>query len=185
MKKLKGLFDIEKEYLKTYEKKAQQVLDLEDKYSKLKKADFPKETEKLKKKLKKGTLDDIAIEAFALVRAASKKSLKMTPFKVQVMGAFALLDKNIAEMKTGEGKTLMATMAAYTLALNGKGVHIVTVNDYLAKRDAKEMGVLYSYLGLSTGFTCREHTKEEKRENYAMDITYVTNNEIGFDYLRD
>ncbi|MFV0246777.1 MAG: preprotein translocase subunit SecA, partial [Mycoplasmatales bacterium] len=83
------------------------------------------------------------------------------------------------------GKTLMATMAAYTLALNGKGVHIVTVNDYLAKRDAKEMGVLYSYLGLSTGFTCREHTKEEKRENYAMDITYVTNNEIGFDYLRD
>src|SRR5699024_3405745 len=131
------------------------------------------------------TLDDLMVEAYAVVREASKRVLNMRPFKVQLVGAIALHEGNIAEMKTGEGKTLASTMPAYLNAISGKGVHIVTVNDYLASRDAEEMGVLYEFLGLTVGLNGNGLSKEEKKEAYDCDITYGTNNEYGFDYLRD
>ena len=125
------------------------------------------------------------VEAFATVREAATRVLGMTPFKVQLMGAIAMHGGNIAEMKTGEGKTLTATLTAYLNALPGEGVHIVTVNEYLAKRDAEWMGALFKWLGLTVGLNLRAMSSEEKREAYAADITYSTNNELGFDYLRD
>ena len=143
-------------------------------------------TDKLKGDLKDGkTLDDILPEAFALVREACDRVLGKRPFRVQIMGGILLHQGRIAEMKTGEGKTLVATLPAYLNALSGKGVHIVTVNDYLARRDSDEMGRVYSFLGLTTGLIVHGQTGNEKREAYNADITYATNNELGFDYLRD
>ncbi|MBQ8689273.1 MAG: preprotein translocase subunit SecA [Clostridia bacterium] len=143
-------------------------------------------TDVLKARLQGGeTLDDILPEAFALVREADWRVLGKRPFRVQLMGGILLHQGRIAEMKTGEGKTLVATLPAYLNALSGKGVHIVTVNDYLATRDSEEMGRVYGYLGLSTGLIVRDQTPDEKRAAYGADITYATNNELGFDYLRD
>ena len=143
-------------------------------------------TNKLKGDLASGkTLDDILPEAFALVREADERVLGKRPFKVQLIGGILLHQGRIAEMKTGEGKTLVATLPAYLNALSGKGVHIVTVNDYLAKRDSDEMGRVYGFLGLTTGLIVHGQKGNEKREAYAADITYCTNNELGFDYLRD
>ena len=143
-------------------------------------------TDKLKADLANGkTLDDILPEAFALVREADERVLGKRPFRVQIIGGILLHQGRIAEMKTGEGKTLVATLPAYLNALSGKGVHIVTVNDYLAKRDSDEMGRVYGFLGLKTGLIVHGQKGNEKREAYAADITYCTNNELGFDYLRD
>ncbi len=143
-------------------------------------------TDKLKNDLANGkTLDDILPEAFALVREADERVLGKRPFRVQIIGGILLHQGRIAEMKTGEGKTLVATLPAYLNALSGKGVHIVTVNDYLAKRDSDEMGRVYGFLGLKTGLIVHGQKSNEKREAYAADITYATNNELGFDYLRD
>ena len=143
-------------------------------------------TDKLKGDLANGkTLDDILPEAFALVREADDRVLGKRPFRVQLMGGILLHQGRIAEMKTGEGKTLVATLPAYLNALSGKGVHIVTVNDYLAQRDSDEMGRVYGFLGLTTGLIVHGQSGKEKREAYAADITYATNNELGFDYLRD
>ena len=159
---------------------------LADKFSALTDSELRAYTDKLRDDLQDGkTLDDILPEAFALVREADTRVLGKRPFRVQIMGGILLHQGRIAEMKTGEGKTLVATMPAYLNALSGKGVHIVTVNDYLAKRDSDEMGRVYGFLGLTTGLIVHGQTSSEKREAYAADITYGTNNELGFDYLRD
>ena len=159
---------------------------LADKFSALTDSELRAYTDKLRGDLQDGkTLDDILPEAFALVREADTRVLGKRPFRVQIMGGILLHQGRIAEMKTGEGKTLVATMPAYLNALSGKGVHIVTVNDYLAKRDSDEMGRVYGFLGLTTGLIVHGQTSSEKREAYAADITYGTNNELGFDYLRD
>ncbi|MEE8482176.1 MAG: DEAD/DEAH box helicase, partial [Acidiferrobacterales bacterium] len=131
------------------------------------------------------TLDDLLAEAFAVVREASKRSLGMRHFDVQMIGGITLYEGKIAEMRTGEGKTLVATLPAYLYALSGEGVHVVTVNDYLASRDAEWMGHVHTFLGLTVGVVLSDQDFEEKREAYAADITYGTNNEFGFDYLRD
>ncbi len=143
-------------------------------------------TETYKQRIQNGEkLDDILVEAFATVREASKRVLGMRHFRVQLIGGVVLYQGRIAEMKTGEGKTLVATLAAYLMALEGKGVHVVTVNEYLAKRDAEWMGKIYKFLGLSVGINLAQATPEYKRAQYACDIMYTTNNELGFDYLRD
>ncbi|MCL1924998.1 MAG: preprotein translocase subunit SecA, partial [Defluviitaleaceae bacterium] len=143
-------------------------------------------TDEFKQRLEKGeTLDDILPEAYAVVREASKRVHNMRHFEVQLIGGIVLHEGRIAEMRTGEGKTLVATAPAYLNALTGRGVHVVTVNDYLAKRDSEEMGLLYGFLGLTTGCILNNMKPEERREAYACDITYATNNELGFDYLRD
>lgn len=131
------------------------------------------------------TLADIQAEAFAVVREAAKRNLGMRHFDVQIIGGAVLHDGSIAEMKTGEGKTLVSTLAAYLNALSGEGVHVVTVNDYLAQRDAEWMGLVHRFLGLSVGLIQRGMTAEERRANYGCDITYTNNSELGFDYLRD
>ena len=159
---------------------------LADKFAAMTDSELKEYTLKLKEDLAGGlTLDDILPEAFALVREADDRVLGKRPFRVQLMGGILLHQGRIAEMKTGEGKTLVATLPAYLNALSGKGVHIVTVNDYLAKRDSDEMGRVYGFLGLTTGLIIHGQTNKEKREAYAADITYGTNNELGFDYLRD
>lgn len=143
-------------------------------------------TDVFRKRLSEGeTLDDILPEAFAAVREAATRVIGKRPFRVQLMGGIILHQGRIAEMKTGEGKTLVATMPAYLNALTGKGVHIVTVNDYLARRDSEEMGKVFAFLGLTTGLIVHDQSTQEKKRAYACDITYGTNNEIGFDYLRD
>ena len=143
-------------------------------------------TREFKKRLEEGeTLDDLLPEAFAVVREAGKRVLGMEHFRVQLIGGIILHQGRIAEMRTGEGKTLVATLPAYLNALEGKGVHIVTVNDYLAKRDAEEMGQIHEFLGLTVGINLPGMPAPAKREAYAADITYGTNNEYGFDYLRD
>ncbi len=143
-------------------------------------------TATLKEALKNGaTLDDILVEAFAVVREADRRVLGKRPYRVQLIGGILLHQGRIAEMRTGEGKTLVATLPAYLNALSGEGVHIVTVNDYLAKRDSEEMGRVYGFLGLKTGLIIHGQTREEKKKAYDADITYCTNNELGFDYLRD
>ena len=149
-------------------------------------AELKAKTEEFKKRLSEGeTLDDLLPEAFAVVREAGKRVLNMEHFRVQLIGGIILHQGRIAEMKTGEGKTLVSTLPAYLNALEGKGVHIVTVNDYLAKRDAEWMGEIHTFLGLTVGVVLNSMTPEERRAAYACDITYVTNNELGFDYLRD
>lgn len=182
----KSLFDSGYKELKRVKKIADKVDALAPEYKKLSDDELKEKTVIFRERLENGeTLDNILIEAFATVREASTRVLKMTPFKVQVMGAAAMHGGNIAEMKTGEGKTLTSTLVAYLNALPGKGVHIVTVNEYLAGRDAQEMGELFKWLGLTVGLNLREMSSEEKREQYLCDITYSTNNELGFDYLRD
>ena len=162
------------------------VMALEEEYSRLSDDELKNNTNKLKERLKGGeTLDDILPEAFATVREASKRVLGMMPYRVQVEGGIILHQGRIAEMKTGEGKTLVETMPAFLNALEGKGVHIVTVNDYLAKRDRDWMGKIFEFLGLSVGCIIHDMSKEDRKVAYASDITYGTNNEFGFDYLKD
>lgn len=163
-----------------------QVLALEENYAALTDEELKAKTPEFKERLQNGeTLDDLLPEAFAACREASARVLKMKHFPVQIIGGIILHQGRIAEMKTGEGKTLVATLPAYLNALSGKGVHIVTVNDYLARRDSEWMGKLYRFMGLSVGLIVHECTNEERKAAYAADITYGTNNEMGFDYLRD
>ena len=162
------------------------INSLEDEMSKLKDSELRAKTEYFKKQLQEGkTLDDILPEAFAVVREASKRVLGMRHFDVQLIGGIILHQGRIAEMKTGEGKTLVATLPVYLNALEGQGVHVITVNDYLAKRDSEWMGKLYKFLGLSVGLVIAGMEPKEKQDAYNADITYGTNNEFGFDYLRD
>lgn len=172
--------------LKKLEKVADQIEELEPQMQQLSDYALQEKTDEFKKRYQDGeSLDDLLPEAYAVVREASKRVLGMRPFYVQLLGAIALHQGDIAEMKTGEGKTLASTMPAYLNAITGKGVHIITVNDYLADRDSNEMGELYNWLGLTVGLNTNSLSKDEKREAYAKDITYGTNNEFGFDYLRD
>ena len=162
------------------------INDLEKDFLKFSAGDFVQKTEQLKKNIVEGrSLEEILPESFALVREAAKQTLNERHFDVQLMGGVVLHRGNIAEMKTGEGKTLVSTLPAYLNALKGKGVHIVTVNDYLAKRDSEWMGKIYNHLGLKTGCITNELDDIEREQNYNSDITYATNNELGFDYLRD
>ncbi len=172
--------------LKKLKKIIDQIEAREDYYRNLPDAELRGMTAKFKEELAQGkTLDDILPEAFAAVREADARVLGKRPFHVQLIGGVILHQGRIAEMKTGEGKTLVATMPAYLNALNGKGVHIVTVNDYLARRDSEEMGRVYEYMGLKTGLVVHDQSPAEKKAAYEADITYGTNNEFGFDYLRD
>ena len=162
------------------------IEDLRPEMQKLTDEELRGKTREFKKRLEEGaTLDDLLPEAFATVREAAKRVLGMEHFEVQLIGGIVLHQGRIAEMKTGEGKTLVATLPSYLNALEGKGVHVVTVNDYLAKRDADEMGQVHRFLGLTVGVVLNDMKPEERREAYNCDITYVTNNELGFDYLRD
>lgn len=182
----KKLFDISDKELKKLEKEYLNVEVFSSKLKTLSDYELQEKTNEFKNKLANGsTLDDIKYEAIAVCREASKRVLGLYPFKVQVIGALNLNDGNISEMKTGQGKTLTATMAVYLNALEGKGVHVVTVNEYLSERDGIEMGELYNWLGLSVGINKQQMTPSEKREAYLCDITYTTNSELGFDYLRD
>ncbi|SDM20410.1 preprotein translocase subunit SecA [Sediminibacillus halophilus] len=168
------------------QKTADEIEALEPEYERLTDEELRNKTEAFKERYQNGEdLDNMLPEAYAVVREGAKRVLNMRPFPVQLLGAIALHEGNIAEMKTGEGKTLASTMPAYLNALTGKGVHIVTVNDYLAERDANQMGELFQFLGLTVGINSNGLSKEEKRAAYAADITYGTNNEYGFDYLRD
>ncbi len=172
--------------LKRVEPIAQRVMDLEEETKKLSDLELKEKTTEFKNRLNNGeTLDDILPEAFAVMREASWRVLGMKHFKVQVIGGIILHQGRIAEMKTGEGKTLVSTLPAYLNALTGKGVHIVTVNDYLAKRDSEWMGKVYRFLGLNVGLIIHDLDNDQRREAYNADITYGTNNELGFDYLRD
>jgi len=171
-------------------KKMRKIVDhineLEPNYVKLSDANLVSKTDEFKRRLQKGeTLDDILPEAFAVCREASKRVLGMRHFDVQLLGGICLHRGNIAEMRTGEGKTLVATLAVYLNALTGKGVHVVTVNDYLATRDSEQMGRLYNFLGLSTGLIVANLDYNQRKQAYGADVTYGTNNEFGFDYLRD
>ena len=186
MKFLKRIFDHEYKELEKFEKIAQQIDALDEEYSKLTEKQLKNKTKEFKERLKNGeTLEDIKVEAFATVREAAYRVLGEKPFFVQLIGGLAIHYGNIAEMKTGEGKTLTSTLPAYLNALTGEGVHIITVNEYLAGRDAEWMGEIYRYLGLTVGINYRELSAKEKKKAYACDILYSTNNEIGFDYLRD
>ncbi|SDJ60603.1 preprotein translocase subunit SecA [Salimicrobium halophilum] len=184
---LKKMFgDGNQRELKRLQKTVDEIEALEPDMEKLSDDELRQKTEEFKQRYQNGeSLDDMLVEAYSVVREGAKRVLGMRPFQVQLMGAISMHEGNIAEMKTGEGKTLASTMPAYLNALTGKGVHIVTVNDYLASRDSVEMGELYSFLGLTTGLNTNGLSKDEKREAYNADIMYGTNNEFGFDYLRD
>ncbi|MET0335593.1 MAG: preprotein translocase subunit SecA, partial [Rhizobacter sp.] len=172
--------------LKQYRATVQQINALEPQFEKLDDDALKAKTVEFKERVAKGeSLDDLLPEAFAVAREGSKRALKMRHFDVQLIGGMALHNGKIAEMRTGEGKTLMATLPVYLNALTGKGVHLVTVNDYLARRDAEWMGKLYNFLGLTVGVNLPQMPREEKQAAYAADVTYGTNNEYGFDYLRD
>ena len=178
--------DGNKKQLNKIQRKVDQIEALESEMERLSDNNLSGKSEEFKERYANGeSLDDMLVEAYAVVREGSKRILGLRPFPVQLSGAIALHEGNIAEMKTGEGKTLASTMPAYLNAISGKGVHIITVNDYLAERDAEDMGELYNFLGLTVGLNGNGMTKEEKREAYNSDITYGTNNEFGFDYLRD
>ena len=162
------------------------INELEPKFANLKDVDFPIKTNEFKKRIKKGeTLDDLLPEAFACGREAAKRTIKERPYDVQVIGSIVLHEGKIAEMKTGEGKTLAIVLTAYLNALTEKGVHVVTVNDYLAKRDCLNMGQIYNFLGLKSGYINNDHDDYERKQSYNCDITYATNSELGFDYLKD
>lgn len=179
-----GFFD--RRMLKKYDKEAKKVMSYEEEMAKLSDDELRAKTPYFKDLLANGkTLEDIKYEAFAVAREAAKRTLGEFPYKVQIIGSLVLNNGDVAEMKTGEGKTLTATMAVYLNALSGKGVHVVTVNEYLSKRDADWMGQVYRFLGLTVGVNLREKTTREKKEAYLCDITYSTNAELGFDYLRD
>jgi preprotein translocase subunit SecA len=172
--------------VRSYQPRIAQIAALEESMKALSDSELAGKTDEFRQMLASGkTLDDILVPAFAVAREGSRRALGMRPFDVQLVGAMILNDNSIAEMKTGEGKTLVATLAVYLNALAGKGVHVVTVNDYLAKRDSQTMAKLYGFLGLSTGVIVHGITDDERRAAYACDITYATNNELGFDYLRD
>ncbi len=183
---LKKLFDHEYKELKRFTALADKIEELNDDMQKLTDTELTAKTEEFKKRLKDGeTLDDILVEAFAVAREAAFRVIGERPFYVQLLGALAIHYGNIAEMKTGEGKTLTSVLPAYLNALTGEGVHIVTVNEYLAGRDAEWMGGIHRFLGLTVGVNTRDLSPKEKQEQYNCDILYSTNNEIGFDYLRD
>ncbi len=182
----KKIFDHEYKELERFKLIANEVFALDEKYKKMTDKQLQGSTKKLQKRLEDGeTLDDIIPDAFATVREAAFRVIGEKPFYTQVLGALAIHFGNISEMKTGEGKTLTCVMPAYLNALTGKGVHVVTVNEYLATRDAEWMGKIYNFLGLTVGVNLREMTPKEKQDAYACDILYSTNNELGFDYLRD
>ena len=186
MKFLKKLFDHEYKELEKFKQQADLIVAKDEEYSKLSDEQLKNKTIEFKERLKNGeTLEDILIDAFATAREAAYRVIKEKPYYVQIIGGLAIHYGNIAEMKTGEGKTLTSTMPAYLNALEGKGVHIITVNEYLANRDAEWMGSIYKFLGLTVGVNLRELTSSEKKKVYEADIVYSTNNEIGFDYLRD
>lgn len=183
---LKKIIENDKKELKRLSKVADEVEKLAEETAALTDEDLKGKTEEFKKRVASGeSLDDLLVEAFAVVREGAKRVLGLFPYHVQIMGGQVLHNGDIAEMKTGEGKTLTATMPVYLNALSQKGVHVVTVNEYLATRDAEEMGELYKFLGLTVGLNLNSMSSEEKRAAYACDITYSTNNELGFDYLRD
>ncbi|MFC2694148.1 MAG: preprotein translocase subunit SecA [Lactobacillus crispatus] len=183
---LKKLYNDDKRELKKFEKIADKVESHADEMSKLSDEQLQAKTPEFRDRLKKGeSLDDILPEAFAVAREGAKRVLGLYPFHVQILGGIALHYGNIAEMMTGEGKTLTATMPVYLNALEGKGVHVVTVNEYLSSRDEEEMGQLYKWLGLTVGLNLNSMSPDEKRAAYNCDVTYSTNSELGFDYLRD
>ena len=183
---LRKLIDSEYKELKRFEKLAQQIVELDSEMSALSDDELKAKTEEFKKELEDGkSLDDLVVPAFAVVREAAYRVIGEKPYFVQILGGLAIHFGNIAEMKTGEGKTLTETMPTYLNALTGKGVHIVTVNEFLAKRDSEWMGNIFRFLGLTVGLNMREMSPAEKRAAYNCDVLYSTNNEIGFDYLRD
>ena len=183
---LKKLYNNDKRELKKFEKIASKVEDHAEEYGQLSDEELQAKTPEFRDRLKNGeSLDSLLPEAFAVAREGAKRVLGLYPFHVQVLGGIALHYGNIAEMMTGEGKTLTATMPVYLNALTGKGVHVVTVNEYLSSRDAEEMGQLYKWLGLTVGLNLNAMSPDEKREAYNCDVTYSTNSELGFDYLRD
>ncbi|MFB1082303.1 preprotein translocase subunit SecA [Jeotgalibacillus sp. JSM ZJ347] len=183
---LNKIFDGNKRDVKRFDKVADQVIAKAGSIEQLSDEQLRAKTDEFKQRYEQGeSLDDLMPEAFAVVKEGAKRVLGLDPYRVQMMGAAALHEGNIAEMKTGEGKTLTSTMPVYLNAITGKGVHVVTVNEYLASRDAEEMGQLYNFLGLTVGLNLNSMDKDEKREAYLADITYSTNNELGFDYLRD
>ena len=180
------VFDHEYKELKRFEQIADKIDALEEEYKKLSDKDLQNKTKEFKERLANGeTLEDILVEAFATAREACARVIGERPYRVQIIGGLAIHYGNIAEMKTGEGKTLTSVMPAYLNALDGNGVHIITVNEYLSERDSKWMGEIHRFLGLTVGLNLRELSPKEKQEQYACDILYSTNNEIGFDYLRD
>ena len=182
----RNLFDHEYKELKKFTVLADKIEELDEEYTKLSDYELAAKTDEFKKRLKSGeTLDDILVEAFATAREACFRVIEEKPYYVQLLGAIAIHYGNIAEMKTGEGKTLTSVMPAYLNALSGNGVHIVTVNEYLADRDAKWMGKIHEFLGLTVGVNLRTLSPSEKKEAYEKDVLYTTNNELGFDYLRD
>lgn len=183
---LKKIYDNDRRELKKFEKLATKVESLADEYEKLSDEQLQAKTPEFRKRLEKGeTLDDLLPETFATAREGAKRVLGLYPFRVQIIGGIALHYGNIAEMMTGEGKTLTATLPVYLNALTGKGVHVVTVNEYLSSRDESEMGQLYKWLGLTVGLNLNSMSADEKRDAYNCDVTYSTNSELGFDYLRD
>src|SRR5574344_1671507 len=186
MNLLKKLFDHEYKELERFKVIADKIEALEEETSKLKDKELKGKTAEFKERLKNGeTLDDILVEAYAVVREVAKRVLGERAFYTQIIGGLAIHYGNIAEMKTGEGKTITTVLPAYLNALTGEGVHVVTVNEYLSARNAEWMGPIYKFLGLTVGVNLRELSPEEKQAVYNCDITYSTNNEIGFDYLRD
>lgn len=183
---LEKMFNVDQRRIKEIEKKIKPVEALADEYRKKSDEELKAKTVEFKERLKNGeTLEDIMVEAFATIREAAYRVIGEFPYPVQLMGAYVLQGGDIAEMKTGEGKTLTSIMAAYLNALEGKGVHVVTVNEYLAQRDAEWMGQIHRFLGLTVGINLRQLTPAQKRQAYECDITYTTNSEVGFDYLRD
>lgn len=183
---IERLLNGEKKTLHNLEKTAEQVMALANDMEALSDDALKEKTQEYKHRYEEGeTLDSLLVEAFATSREAARRTIGEYPYKVQIMGAVAMHQGDIAEMKTGEGKTLTSTMCVYLNALSGKGVHVVTVNDYLAGRDAEWMGQIYRFLGLSVGVNSRPLTPSQKRDAFNCDITYTTNSELGFDYLRD
>jgi preprotein translocase subunit SecA len=180
------LIENDKKEIKRLDQMANKIEALADQMSALSDEELRAKTDEFRQRYQQGeTLDQLLTEAFAVVREAAKRVLGLYPYHVQLMGGIVLHDGNIPEMRTGEGKTLTATMPVYLNALTGEGVHVVTVNEYLATRDSTEMGELYNFLGMTVGLNINSKSSEEKRAAYACDITYSTNNELGFDYLRD
>lgn len=183
---IEKIFHLERRELNKYEREAEQVMAYDEAMSKLSDEELKAKTVEFQKKVAEGaTLESIKYEAFAVAREAGWRVLHQKPFKVQIIGSLVLNNGDVAEMRTGEGKTLTATMAVYLNALSGKGVHVITVNEYLASRDAEWMGQIYRWLGLTVGVNLASKSAAEKRAAYACDITYTTNSELGFDYLRD
>ena len=162
------------------------INELEPSFANLDDKDFPVKTREFKERIEKGeSIDNLLPEAFACAREAAKRTINERPYDVQIIGSIVLHEGKIAEMKTGEGKTLAIALTAYLNALVGKGVHVVTVNDYLAKRDCFNMGEIYNFLGMKSGYINNDQDDHERKENYNCNITYATNSELGFDYLRD